>query len=149
MTDTTDAHALLAQIDPFVALGDGRRQLIEAMRASAADTQDLAEILGIVAAHDDALRDVAIAYAAGARDFSTVATPASRVADAVTIDVATDARVALFDAIVAISDALDEEVTLPWHGTDTWRMHLIAIAMRDGAHAHAILEATANDVSRS
>lgn len=138
------ASALLAMIDPFVALADGRRQLLDAVER-AGNVHDLAEILGIVAAHDQALADVALAFASGARDFSSIAGPGSR--DAGPGDIATieATRASLFDAVDAVASAvedwLDEVIETPWGGSDTWRMHLVSLAMHDGARAFEIAEA--------
>lgn len=148
MTDEHGPHdALLATVEAFTALADGRRQLLTALASIEVDTEDLAETLGIVAAHDHALRAVALAYADGTRDFASFATPAMLVADdegTHTVDTIDAARASFFDAIAAVADAhaewLDDVIETPWGGRETWRMHLVALAMHDGAQAHAINE---------
>jgi hypothetical protein len=71
-----------ARIDPFAALIDGRRQLAEALASQVAreapSAQQVAETLAIVAAHDEALTEVARAYAQGERDFEGVTLPSDR-----------------------------------------------------------------------
>lgn len=143
--DHERTEALLAMIDPFVALADGRHQLLAAIEGARLDGQDLAEILGIVAAHDDALREGALAFEQGARDFSHVDAPsvrAPRNVDARTLDDIDAVRASLVDAIAELADAhadfLDEVIETTWGGSDTWRMHLVALAMHDGAQAHAL-----------
>lgn len=148
MPDDTQHDALLASIDPFVAMMDGRRQLLEAIEGHRDSTENLAEILGIVAAHDQALRDVMLAFADGTRDFGAIASPHARATASdldADLDAARDAidaaRAALFECIDLIAHALDEVIETPWGGRDSWRMHLLALAMHDGAQAHAIVEA--------
>ncbi|MEX1022671.1 MAG: hypothetical protein WD058_05945 [Dehalococcoidia bacterium] len=136
-----------ARIDPFVALADSRRQLVDAIReiedgALRAQRPDLAETLGIVAAHDRALCDVALAYARGERDFDGVVAPRDRVTHDTTMEVAIEVRVALFDALASIGDALDESLTTAWGGAGTWRMHIVEIAMHEGARAHDLIDAS-------
>lgn len=148
MPDDRTHDALLASIDPFVAMMDGRRQLLEAIESHRDTTPDLAETLGIVAAHDHALREVMLAFADGVRDFTSITPPRARALEGgpdaaldADLDAMVAARAALFEAVDAIAHALDEVVETPWGGRDSWRMHLLGIAMHDGAQAHAIIEA--------
>lgn len=140
----TAADDLFALIDPWAALLDGRVQLLSAIEVALIDGQELAEILGIAAARDRALHDVARAYAEGARDFAHVDAPAARVrsdAHDATIDahaVAEEARAELLDAIGALENFFDEVVETSWGGRDTWRMHLVTQAMHDAADAQSI-----------
>lgn len=156
MTDSPHTDPLahddpFARIDPFVAMIDGRRQLAEAIAAQVDDvatiSQQVAEILAIVAAHDEALMEVARAYAQGERNFEGVIVPADRALVVADMDAAMVVRAELFQAVAAIAEALDEIVSTPWGGSDTWRMHLVALAMNDGAHAYA-LSTTAADSDR-
>lgn len=145
-TDRDDRDDPLARIDPFVALVDGRQQLAEAIAAhpvagATGDSliaQEVAETLAIVAAHDEALTEVARAYAQGERNFEHVMRPVERTLVIADMEAAMLIRSALFEAVAAIADALDEFVSTPWGGRDTWRMHLVALAMRDGAYAYAL-----------
>jgi hypothetical protein len=146
-TERDEHEDPFARIDPFVALMDGRRQLAEAIASHPTDNtapgtsiaQQVAETLAIVAAHDEALTEVARAFAQGERNFEGVTTPRDRTLVVSDMDAAMLIRTALFEAVAAIADALDETVSTPWGGSDTWRMHLVALAMRDGAHAHALI----------
>ncbi len=141
---------LLAMIDPFVALADGRRQLLEAIQRARPADADLAEILGIVTSHDRAMREIALAFADGTRDFATVAAPNAHLHGTRSIEALEDAmhdsRAALFEAIAAMASSMDawmdEVIETPWAGRDTWRMHLVSLAMHEGAHAFAIVEAS-------
>lgn len=147
MTDAPSPNTLdtdpLTRIDPFVAMMDGRRQLAEAIAARTRDAANLAETLAIVAAHDQALTEVALAYVRGERDFDDVVAPSDRVLAVDDFDAAMVFRNALFEALAELADALDDLVATPWSGIDTWRMHLVSLAMHDGAHAHALLTADA------
>lgn len=150
----TDPDSLLASIDPFAALADGRRQLLAAIEEIEGDLQELAETLGIVAAHDLALRDVALAFAAGARDFSDIVPPGGRPMPsqtAATVETIEASRAAVFEAIASVAEAhdawLDEVIETPWGGRESWRMHLVALAMHDGARAHAISNRDVRDTA--
>ena len=136
----------LLRLDPFVALADGRQQLAVAVAGALArelvDTTRLTEALATVAAHDAALTEVALAWADGQRDFTRIVAPNARALAVTDIEQAMDFRMALFEAFGAISDVLDEMLTTPWGGEETWRMHLVALAMHDGAQAHTINEAS-------
>jgi len=136
----------LLRLDPFVALADGRQQLAAAVAAALAqelvDTTRVTKALAMVAAHDAALTEVALAWAEGHRDFTMIVAPDARALTVSDIEQAMDFRMALFEAFDAIGDALDDLLTTPWGGEDTWRMHLVALAMHDGAQAHAIIEAS-------
>ncbi|MCK9486248.1 MAG: hypothetical protein M0R73_06015 [Dehalococcoidia bacterium] len=140
----------LASLDAFAALADGRQQLLAAVAASEARGAGTpAETLKIVAAHDHALRLVALAYAQGARDFSACATPATLAAQddgPCTLETVEAARASFFEAVAAVMEAhaewLDDVIETPWEGRATWRMHLLALAMHDGAQAYALTEPT-------
>jgi hypothetical protein len=131
----------LAQVDPFAALLDARQQLLAAIE-EAADAVRVAAALAAVIAHDTALRDIALAYADGTRDFADAVTPTqhhARRAIEATLDEAMETRYALFEALGAVAHLLDEVVTTPWGGRETLRMHLIVQAMHDGLHAEALV----------
>ena len=138
---TTDIDPL-AQLDPFAFLMDARVQLIAAVEArGGAEPDRVAIAIGAVIANDHALREVVLAYASGDRLFEAVATPEERARPA-TIEDAYLARNELFESIAGIGElfAFGAELTLPWSSLDTWRGHLISLAMYEGAYAHALRE---------
>jgi len=132
----------LAHLDPFAFLMDARMQLIAAVEARGGAEPDRAAVaVGVVIAHDHALREVIRAYAAGDRLFEAIETPLDR-SQPGNIEDAYLARNALFESIATIGEQLtfEVELALPWVGLDTWRGHLISHAMHEGAQAHALRE---------
>jgi len=132
----------LADLDPFAFLMDARMQFIAAVEArGSAEPERVAIAVGAVVAHDQALREVVLAYASGDRLFEAVTTPLDR-AQPGSIDDAYLARNELFESLASIGESLPfgAELALPWTGLDTWRGHLIDLAMHEGAHAHALRE---------
>jgi len=132
----------LAQLDPFAFLMDARVQFIAAVEArNGTEPERVAIAIGAVVANDHALREVVLAYASGDRLFQAVATPKDR-AQPAAIEDAYLARNELFESIASIGEqlAFGAELTLPWNGPDTWRGHLIGLAMYEGAYAHALRE---------
>ena len=130
----------LAQLDPFDFLMDAHVQLIRAIEMRApTEPERVAIALGLVVAHDRALAAIALAYTSGDRTFEAIAAPSATDA---TLDDASRSRNALFVAVStsAAALALEEELLLPWVGLDTWRGHLIGLAMLEGALAHALRE---------
>ena len=130
----------LAQLDPFDFLMDAHVQFIRAIEVRAiAEPERVAAALGLVVAHDRALAAIALAYTSGDRTFEAVAAP--NATDA-TLEDASRSRNALFEAVSTSAAALafEEELLLPWVGLDTWRGHLIGLAMLEGALAHALRE---------
>lgn len=130
----------LAQLDPFDFLMDAHVQLIRAIEVRAlAEPERVAAALGIVVAHDHALAAIALAYTSGDRTFEAVAPPMSANA---TLDDASRSRNELLAAVSTSAAALafEEELLLPWIGLDTWRGHLLGLAMLEGALAHALRE---------
>ena len=134
-----DAHGqdLLLDVDPFSALLDGRRQLAEVLQSGIDEARSRAALAAVIA-HDEALREVATGYAAGVRDFASVPLPATRNIEPCDPPTAAASRHALIESLAGIADRLDEIVTTPWGGDDTWRMHLITHAIHDGLHADAL-----------
>jgi hypothetical protein len=133
----------LAQLDPFDFLMDAHVQLIRAIEVRAhAEPERVATALGLIVAHDRALAAIARAYTSGDRTFVTVAPPNGASATNSTLEDASRSRNALFEAVStsAAALALEEELLLPWIGLDTWRGHLIGLAMLEGALAHALRE---------
>ena len=131
---------LIAQLDPFDFLMDAHVQLIRAIEVrAAAEPARVATALGLVVAHDRALVAIVRAYTAGDRTFEAVAPPTATDA---TLEDAAQSRNALFDAVgtSAATLAFEEELLLPWIGLDTWRGHLLGLAMLEGALAHALRE---------
>lgn len=132
-------------VDPFAALVDGRRQLVEALR-TLDDLSRAAQTLASVIAHDEALREVATAYAAGERDFASIPSPVSRLAAPadpveVMLERAIEVRASLLEAVfeaTAPAEAMDAVFETGWGGEETWRMHLVVHAIHEGMHAHAI-----------
>lgn len=121
----------LYALDPFALLLDARQQLLtiaEAIRAREPDRVAIA--LGAVVAQDDALRAIVNGEAG--------ADPGD--AGDATIEEAYAARAALLEAMGAAGLSLDAEVAVPWAGTDTWHVHIIGLAMFEGAQAHALRE---------
>ncbi len=130
----------LEQLNPFSLLMDARHQLMAAVQAAMTTTPERAAIaLGAVVAHDDALREIVRAFDGGGRSFEGIAPPADRATSA-TIDQALDARDALFEALSSTGVSLADEVFVPWVGAETWHVHLIGLAMFEGAQAHALRE---------
>ena len=137
MNTSTDP---LDQLNPFSLLMDARHQLIDAAQAAMSTAPDRAAIaLGAVVAYDDALREIARAFADGARSFEGIATPAERATDA-TIDGVIEARNALFEVLSSTGVSFADEVDVPWAGVESWHIHLIGLAMFEGAQAHALRE---------
>lgn len=133
----------LAQLDPFDFLMDAHVQLFRAIEGrSAAEPERVATALRLVVAHDRALAAIALAYTSGDRTFESVAPPDAAEATDSTLEDASRSRNALFDAVNTSAAALafEEELLLPWVGLDTWRGHLIGLAMLEGALAHALRE---------
>ncbi len=130
----------LAQLEPFDFLMDAHVQLVRAVEArAAAEPERVATALGIVVAHDRALRAIALAYVSGDRTFEAVTPPVA--ADA-TLEDASQSRNELFESVGTSAGTLafEDELLLPWVGLDTWRGHLISLAMLEGALAHALRE---------
>ncbi|MCB9483276.1 MAG: hypothetical protein H6675_04625 [Dehalococcoidia bacterium] len=137
MNTSTDP---LDQLNPFSLLMDARHQLIDAAQAAMSTAPDRAAIaLGAVVAYDDALREIARAFADGARSFEGIATPAERATGA-TIDGVIEARNALFEVLSSTGVSFTDEVDVPWAGVESWHIHLIGLAMFEGAQAHALRE---------
>ena len=137
MNTSTDP---LDQLNPFSLLMDARHQLIDAAQAAMSTAPDRAAIaLGAVVAYDDALREIARAFADGARSFEGIATPAERATGA-TIDATIEARNALFEVLSSTGVSFTDEVDVPWAGVESWHIHLIGLAMFEGAQAHALRE---------
>lgn len=137
MTTSTDP---LDQLNPFSLLMDARHQLFTIVQAIVADQPDrVATALGAVVAHDLALREIALAYADGERTFDGVTPPDARAIHA-TFEDAQAARNALFEAFSTAGTDFATEVLVPWAGTETWHIHLIGLAMFEGAQAHALRE---------
>jgi len=139
----TDIDDILALIDPWTALADGRMQLLAAIDAASVHGPDLAETLGIAADRDRAMCNVMRAYIEGARDFSTIATTGHHVdaGDAADpIALAEDARRDLLEALAVLGTTLDDVVEIPWNGRDSWRIHLVTLAMHDGADAQRLMQ---------
>ena len=137
MNTSTDP---LDQLNPFSLLMDARHQLIDAAQAAMSTAPDRVAIaLGAVVAYDDALREIARAFADGARSFEGIATPAERATDA-TIDGVIEARNALFEVLSSTGVSFADEVDVPWAGVESWHIHLIGLAMFEGAQAHALRE---------
>ena len=130
----------LDQLNPFSLLMDARHQLIDAAQAALAATPQRAAIaLGAVVAYDDALREIARAFADGARSFGGITTPSERATGA-TIEDIIEARNALFEVLSSTGVSFADEVDVPWAGTESWHVHLIGLAMFEGAQAHALRE---------
>ena len=137
MNTSTDP---LDQLNPFSLLMDARHQLIDAAQAAMSTAPHRAAIaLGAVVAYDDALREIARAFADGARSFEGIATPAERATGA-TIDGVIEARNALFEVLSSTGVSFADEVDVPWAGVESWHIHLIGLAMFEGAQAHALRE---------
>ena len=134
----------LDQLNPFSLLMDARHQLIDAAQAAMSTVPDRVAIaLGAVVAYDDALREIARAFADGARSFEGIATPAERATGATidaTIDGVIEARNALFEVLSSTGVSFTDEVDVPWAGVESWHIHLIGLAMFEGAQAHALRE---------
>lgn len=128
----------LLSLDPFTLLADARRQLLEAVEAlTDAHADRVAAALGTVVAHDLALAAIARAYAEGDREFEGV-TPPAGLALLATVEDAHAARLALFESLSASPIREDVEVAVPWAGIETWHVHLVGLAMHEGAQAHAL-----------
>jgi hypothetical protein len=134
----TTSYDPLARVDPFAVLADARFQLLAAIETlDGGEPERVAAALGAVVAYDDALGAIARASASGDRTFEGVATPLERAGDATTDD-ARAARARLFESLGASGIQLDVEVLVPWAGTETWQLHLIGLAMHEGAQAQAL-----------
>lgn len=138
--DTTSSRDPLDQINPFTVLMDARLQLLAAVDAlKGAEPERVATALGSVVAHDDAIGEVARAWGTGDRTFEGIATPRERAGSA-TVDEANAARSGLLEALSIAEVSFELEVAFPWSGVETWRLHLIGLAMHEGACAHALRE---------
>ena len=139
-----DADPLLA-IDPFILLMDARHQLFSAIDAveggpegsTEAGLQRIAVALGVMVAHDRALTDVVHALSEGSPPLDEVAPPEARRAPATRED-AQQSRSALLESLGNTRASLDTEVAVPWTGRETWHVHLVGLAMLEGAQAHAL-----------
>ena len=130
----------LDHINPFTVLMDARLQLLAAIDAlKGAEAERVATALGSVVAHDDAIGEVARAWATGDRTFEGVATPRERAGSA-TVEEANTARASLLEALSIAEVSFELEVRFPWAGDETWQLHLIGLAMHEGACAHALRE---------
>lgn len=127
----TSSDDLLYALDPLTLLMDARQQLL-AVVDQLAGTEDerVALALGAVVAQDLALADVA-------RGVEAVVVPSSRAARA-TVEEGYSARNALFEVLAEMRVSFDTEVLVPWTGTETWHVHLVGLAMFEGAQAHAL-----------
>lgn len=138
--DTTSSLDPLDHINPFTVLMDARLQLLAAIDAlKGAESERVATALGSVVAHDHAIGEIARAWALGDRTFEGVPTPRARVASA-TVDEANEARAGLIEALSVAEVSFELEVFFPWAGSETWQLHLIGLAMHEGACAHALRE---------
>lgn len=136
----TSSRDPLDQINPFTVLMDARLQLLAAIDGlKGAEAERVATALGSVVAHDHAIGEIARAWAAGDRTFEGVATPRERAASA-TVDEANAARAGLLEALSIAEVSFELEVRFPWAGHETWQLHLIGLAMHEGACAHALRE---------
>jgi|GEM_PF-3229677 len=137
---TTSSLDPLDHINPFTVLMDARLQLLAAVDAlKGAESERVAIALGSVVAHDHAIGEVARAWASGERTFEGVATPRERAGNA-TVEEANDARSGLIEALGTAGVSFELEVLFPWAGSETWQLHLIGLAMHEGACAHALRE---------
>ncbi len=158
----------LLDVDPWVALMDGRSQLLRAIdgldEAGAArrvhDDGDwtVADLITHVADWDEAAARCFRALAAGERAFAAEAAPAAEWAEWNAARVAASrtatlearvarlqaAREAMLEAAAALdAAALDATFAAPWGVEDTPRGFLVAQAIHDGMHAEAIAAALA------
>lgn len=137
---STSRQNPLDRIDPVSVLIDARLQLLAAIDGlQGAEAERVATALGSVVAHDHAIGEVARAWASGDRTFEGVMTPRERAGSA-TVDEANAARGGLLEALGVAEVAFELEVLVPWAGNETWQLHLIGLAMHEGACAHALRE---------
>jgi hypothetical protein len=157
----------LASVDLWVALDDGRAQLlaaIDGLDAGAAGLRveggawRILDALSHIAAWDELHASFLRALAAGRRDFEVVASPehawaawnAERIAEAegATLAAALErlhaARAEMLEALASLEAACyDERLLAPWGYEDSVRGFMVAQAMHDGGHAEAIRAARA------
>ncbi|MBM3140196.1 MAG: hypothetical protein FJZ92_08280 [Chloroflexi bacterium] len=158
----------LVHVDPWVALHEGRSQLLRAIDGLAEAEAELAveargrwhvgDLLTHLASWDEMTAAFLQAIAGGTREFPVEARAdddwsawnASRIAEARSADLAARlarlhaAREALVGAAGSLAgELLDVVIAAPWDAEDTLRAYLVGQAMHDGAHAVAIAQARA------
>lgn len=161
----------LLAIDPWVALMDGRNQLLRAIdgldaastarvahadAAAAVDAWTVGDLLAHLASWDELNARFFRALAAGspaeplAPDDAWSRWNAARVAESrgdtliARVERLHAARAELTEAAAALEGTrFDERVAAPWGATDTPRAFLVAQAMHDGMHAETIVAALA------
>ncbi len=173
--DVTADTDPLQRIDPWIALADGRGQLMRALGeldqtgaslplALPQNAQGAEWLVGDLVTHlaawDTLIADRLRALAEGATNVEVTAAPddqwaawnAERVAAGRTLplearlEALADARQALLEAASAIDQAvLDTPIETSWGVEETPRAILVVQAMHDGMHAEAIAEAVAAD----
>lgn len=165
MPDASPRTDPLAQVDPWTALRDGRMQLLAALdglgtddldRRVAADGLNLR--LGEAAALHAAWDRLHAAFFAGlvAGEVRTATEPdVASLALIETVEALAEsidaARRAMLEAAAGIdSERYEERVAAPWDSSivDSVRGYLVAMAMRDGLLAEAIVEARGGEGGR-
>ncbi len=158
MSDALPPFDPLTRVDPWAALRDGRMQLLAALDRLREEELDLrvsadglelriAEAAALHAAWDRVHR----AFFTGLVDGDVRASAEPSVADlevaltaeALSVDLE-DARREVLEAAAGIGgERYEERVASPWDGevVDSIRGYLVALAMRDGILAEAIVEA--------